>query len=156
MSDIVVEDGGNHLPAMLYDGKCYFCNSTVKFILRFESASARKKLQFAPLQSRGGQSLLKGSDMASVTDSFIVVDTDGKAYSHWRACLLMFFYMGGAWRLIAYLFTYIIPRSFGNFCYSLGWKYRKMILGAWEGQGCIIPGPEERSRTILSGQSFDE
>lgn len=142
------------LPAMLYDGHCLFCNATVRFILSFESARYGGKLWFAPLQSKGGKLLASKGGKEGVVDSFLVVDMDGKVYSHWAASLLMMYFMGGPWKLLAYLLAVSVPTSLGDLIYSFGWRYRKSILGSSE-DGCLLPSPQERARTIVQGQEFE-
>ena len=137
-------------PVMLFDGKCFFCNAAVNFIIRFESTPV---LRFTSLQSLEGEMLLekakfpvpKGDDVINI-GSFIIVDTNCKAHTRFAACLVMFDSMGGIWRLFGKLCGVLVPPFIGNVFYDLGWKYRYLILG--RSSSCILPTQELKLRLI--------
>lgn len=146
-------------PVMLFDGKCFFCNATVHFVMRFEHAPL---LRFAALQSKAGKKLLLDAgrqDVVQGTDvdnlgSFVIIDEKGQVYTKFAASIQMFRFMGGIWRVFGAFSYWFIPSFLGNACYSLGWRYRYKVMG--KSDTCIVPNKKLRERLIVGGEEFDE
>ena len=144
---------------MLFDGRCFFCNGMCNFIIRFEFS---RQLRFAPLQSKAGKTLLaksgrqdivKGHDVGDY-GSFVIVDKDGKAHTHFGAVTQMFRFMGGVWTIFGNCCYWLVPSFLGNAIYSLGWRYRYNVMGKSE-TGCVVPTKALRERLIPGAEDFD-
>jgi predicted DCC family thiol-disulfide oxidoreductase YuxK len=144
-------------PVMLYDGKCMFCHSVVQLVLKFES---KPILRFAGLQSKGGQKLLMESGLeiintndVEVLGSFVIVERkSNQAFTKWKATQLLFRYLGGIWYYFGMVVGAILPTFIGNFFYSLGWRYRYLVLGKKD--MCIVPSMQQKMRTIPDGDVY--
>ena len=64
-------DSPEHLPVLLYDGVCGFCNQTVQMILRRDR---RGQLRFAALQSEFGSSVIARHPELQAVDSVVYLD----------------------------------------------------------------------------------
>lgn len=142
-------------PVMLFDGHCFFCNGMCNFIIRFEFSP---QLRFAPLQSKAGMLLLNNAGRQDIVNgqdygSFVIVDKDGKAHTHFGAVIQMFRFMGGVWSVFGRVCYWLVPNFLGNAIYSLGWRYRYNVMGKSE-TGCVVPTKALRARLVAGADEF--
>ena len=99
-------------PVILYDGDCGLCNSSVRFITRFDK---KKVFRFAPLDSDAGREIIKLIDKHELRDSVILYENN-KVFQESTAVLRIarrLTYFGIAWTLI------LIPKVVRDFIYRL-------------------------------------
>lgn len=126
---------------VLFDGVCNFCNGTVNFIIRRDSAGY---FRFAPLQSEYGRVVLHHENInPEKTDSLVLVEDD-RVFVRSTAALRIARHLDGIWKFAA-LFM-VVPRPIRDFCYDVFAKYRYRIFGKRE--ICMIPTQEVRERFI--------
>lgn len=138
---------------VLFDGVCNFCNSSVSFIIKHDSAGYFK---FAPLQSEEGRRLANKFGLSSEVggnsdknidliqlDSVILIEGD-KAYTHSTAALRIIRRLGIPWSML-YAFI-LVPKGVRNYFYRLFAKYRYRIFGKKD--QCMLPSPEIRARFL--------
>ncbi len=135
---------GRHL--ILYDGVCGLCNRLNRFILERDAVAV---FQFASLQSRLGQSILRGygRDPDKLETLYVVVNYDSESavlLSKSRAALFVLKTLGGPWRLTASLG--VLPRRLLDWAYDLVARHRYRVFGRYE--YCLMPGPEYENRFI--------
>ena len=102
---------------LLFDGDCAMCNRWVRFITREEQEPG---LQFAPLQSDAGRTLLRKHGLPEdYRDSIVVIELDGadqRAFVKSRAVLRALAGLGGFWRVFTALG--IVPRNASDWLYG--------------------------------------
>lgn len=125
---------------VLFDGVCNFCNDSVNFIIRRDTAN---QFKFAPLQSETGRELSRKHGIGEDIDSIILVE-DGRAYTHSTAALRIARRLGGLMSL-AYGFT-VVPVPIRDFFYKTFAKYRYRLFGRKD--VCMVPTPEVRKRFL--------
>ncbi len=135
---------GRHL--ILYDGVCGLCNRLNRFVLKRDTIGV---FQFASLQSRLGQSLLRGygTDPGNLKTLYVVVNYGSQSpvlLSKSRAALFVLKTLGGPWRLAAILGVF--PRRLLDWAYDLVARHRYAVFGRYE--SCLMPSPEYKNRYI--------
>jgi len=130
-----------HVPLILFDGICNFCNRSVNFIIDHDP---HKRFRFVPLQSELGQSLLRrfGLPRGDV-DTMILVD-DGRAYARSSAALRVAWRLGGWWRFFTLLFA--IPPLLRDGAYNVLASNRYRWFGKTE--TCRVPTADVRDRFV--------
>lgn len=127
-------------PVILFDGVCNYCNFMVNFAIRHDK---KARLQFAPLQSEAGKTLLQQYQLPPDTDSVVLID-QGKALLHSDAALGIARHLDWPAKIL-YGFI-IIPRFIRNPFYKWIAKNRYRFFG--KKQTCMIPTPEVKSRFL--------
>jgi len=135
---------GSHL--ILYDGVCGLCNRLNRFVLKRDPAAV---FQFASLQSRLGQSLLKanGLDADNLETLYVVANYGSESpalLSKSQAAFFILKTLGGPWRVVTILG--ILPRRLLDWVYDLIARNRYTVFGRY--QTCPIPSPEYKSRFV--------
>ncbi len=135
---------GRHL--ILYDGVCGLCNRLNRFVLKRDTTGV---YHFASLQSRLGQSLLRGygRDPDNLETLYVVVDYNSESallLSKSRAVLFVLKAIGGPWRLAAILG--VCPRRLLDWAYDLVARHRYAVFGRYE--SCLMPSPEYKGRFL--------
>ena len=135
---------GTHL--VLYDGLCGLCDRMNRFVLKRDAAGV---FQFASLQSRVGQSLLRsqGIDPNNLETVCVVVNYGSKSpvlLSKSCAVLFVLRTLGGAWRLTVILG--VLPDLLLDWAYDVIARNRYKIFGRYE--TCLTPSPEYKSRFL--------
>ena len=130
---------------VLFDGVCNLCNGFVQFVIQHDPAG---RFRFAALQSAAGQAVLKahGLDAATLAaepDS-VLLELDGRLYSHSNAVLRIARELGGPWRLL--LAGYVLPRAWRDAVYRFVARHRYRWFGRQE--SCWLPTPELRARFL--------
>lgn len=147
---ILMSDSNNNYPerVVLYDGVCALCNTTVKFLLKFDR---RGLFFFAPLQGETADKVFAeypeaDSDSPSVIFMRIKKE-DGEYEFHHRsdAFIAILRELGGAWRLVANI-LFLVPRSARDRIYDIIATYRYRWFGKYE--ACPVPPAEVRDRFL--------
>jgi predicted DCC family thiol-disulfide oxidoreductase YuxK len=130
---------------ILFDGVCNLCNGFVQFVIRHDAAG---RFQFAALQSAAGQAVLTahGVDAAAVAaePESVLLELDGKLYSHSDAVLRIARALGGPWRLLSV--GRLLPRSWRDAAYRFVARHRYRWFGRQD--SCWLPTPELRARFL--------
>ena len=135
---------------LLYDGTCGFCAESVQFVLRHDRR--RRALRFASLQGPTGSDVRGRHPALETVDSVIWYEPaapggGGREVILVRssAVLHVLRYLGGAWRLLAWLGA-LVPRPVRDGAYDFVARHRhKLVRGA---PMCVIPTEEQRPRFI--------
>lgn len=130
---------------ILFDGVCNLCNGFVQFVIQHDPAG---RFRFAALQSAAGQAVLKahGLDAATIAagpDS-VLLELDGRLYSHSTAVLRIAHALGGPWRLL--LAGYVLPRPWRDALYRFVARHRYRWFGRQE--SCWLPTPALKARFL--------
>ena len=128
---------------ILFDGVCNLCNGFVQFVIRHDPAG---RFRFAALQSAAGQAVLAAHGLdanaiATEPDS-VLLELDGRLYSHSGAVLRIARELGGPWRLL--LAGYMLPRPWRDAAYRFVARHRYRWFGRQE--SCWLPTPELKAR----------
>jgi predicted DCC family thiol-disulfide oxidoreductase YuxK len=126
---------------ILFDGVCNFCNGSVNFIIRRDSAN---RFQFAPLQSEIGQKLLHQYKLDTADVDSVILIENGAAFTHSTAALKIAGKLDGAWQHLS-VFQFV-PGNLRDFFYRLFAKNRYRLFGKKD--VCMIPTPEMRARFL--------
>ncbi len=136
-----------HSPVLLYDGDCGFCAGSVQFLLARESATARLRLRFAPLQGEFGASVLAHHPKLIGVDSVVWFEPRENGLSRVRvrsdAALSAAAHLGGIWRALAAA-SRLVPRVLRDSVYDMIAKRRLSIAAP----ACLLPSAEERARFL--------
>ncbi|MFC4354985.1 thiol-disulfide oxidoreductase DCC family protein [Chryseomicrobium palamuruense] len=125
---------------VLYDGLCNFCDASVKFIWKHNTAGT---IHFTSLQGETGQQLLRQHQIPSDIDSFIFIE-NGKAYLESDAAFQVARHLDGPWKMLSV--GRILPKSLRNAGYHVIARNRYKWFG--QKDACEIPPPEVRARFI--------
>lgn len=127
-------------PILFFDGVCGLCSNVVDFVLAEDTGSVFK---VAALQGETAKTKLS-VDLRENLNTVVVLNHDGKIYIKSEALFIVFYELGGIWRL---LFAFrVLPRPMTDIIYSLVAKYRYKIFGKKE--TCRLPRPDERSKFL--------
>ena len=129
-------------PIVLFDGLCHFCDHSVQFILKRNSA---KNLLFSSLQSESVKEFLrdKPSEFQSI-DSILYV-YQNKIFTKSSAALKIAKELNAAWFLLSVF--WIVPKFIRDFFYDNFSKKKYQWFGKKE--FCSIPSEEEKDRFIF-------
>ncbi len=137
MSD--TNEGGKAI--VLFDGVCNFCNGTVNFIIRHDSAS---HFRFAPLQSEIGQKLLREYNFNSPGVDSVILIENGRAFTHSTAALKIAGKLDGGWQIFR-VFQFV-PQVVRDFFYRLFARNRYRLFGKKD--VCMMLTPEIKARFL--------
>ena len=126
---------------ILFDGVCNFCNGTVNFIIRHDSANY---FRFTPLQSEIGQKLLGEYNLNKPDVDSVILIEKGAAYTHSTAALKIAGNLDGNWKVFS-IFRFV-PRFLRDFGYKTFAKNRYRLFGKKD--VCMMPTPEIRARFL--------
>ena len=126
----------HHKNIVLFDGYCNLCNGSVNFLIRHDK---KRKLRYAPLQSKVGIKLQQHFPIPSETDSIIFV-AHGTVWMYSDAILEIC-------RLLPYplkIFSYMkfFSRKWRDMLYQ--WTARNRYSWFGKRETCRIPSPEEK------------
>jgi len=130
---------------LLYDGKCGFCNSIVRFVLAHERDHT---LAFAPLQSAVGELIISDNNKLQGIASVVWIEFDEtdapmRVFVRSTAALRLARYLGGRWRLLGTF--WIVPRPLRDWIYDAVARNRHRIVG---NEQCLVPTAETRHRFL--------
>ncbi|WEG10801.1 DCC1-like thiol-disulfide oxidoreductase family protein [Pullulanibacillus sp. KACC 23026] len=127
-------------PILLFDGVCHLCQNSVRFVLKHDRTES---IQFASLQSKIGQQLLKERGLSKKLNSLVFINgLDFSIKSEAVLKLLTFFGPGFRWFVIARL----IPRFFRDKLYDLVARNRYKWFG--QSESCPLPTAANRDRFL--------
>ncbi|MGJ7913274.1 thiol-disulfide oxidoreductase DCC family protein [Neobacillus sp. LXY-1] len=125
---------------ILFDGVCNLCNSSVQFIIKRDP---KGHFQFASIQGKMGQNLLKKYHVNTDINSFILIDHD-KVFFKSNAALRVCRNLAGYWKWLAIFF--IIPSTIRNGIYDFIANNRYKWFGKKE--SCMIPSQKWKNRFL--------
>lgn len=128
--------------AVLFDGVCNFCNSTVNFIIERDPAG---HFQFAALQTEAAQRLLARCGLPEAFLDNIVLVEDEVCYARSTAVLRIARRLRKPWPLLFYGLI-VIPRPIRDFAYD--WFARNRYRWFGKRAQCSVPSPEIRRRFL--------
>ncbi|MEY2923976.1 MAG: hypothetical protein RLZZ337_516 [Bacteroidota bacterium] len=131
--------GDFEYPIVLFDGVCNLCNSSVDFIIHWES---KDNLRFASLQSEFGKSVLEKWE-GELPDSIVFLEK-GKIYVRSSAALRIAGYLKYPWPILRVLFVF--PKILRDLVYDFIAKNRYRWFGKKE--TCRIPTPFEMRKFL--------
>jgi len=125
---------------VLFDGVCGFCNHTVDFLLRRDTAES---LRFAPLQGKTAARLIP----AEVRDRLdtIAYYRQGQVFYRTAAIVRILQDLGGVW-VVAGTLLWVVPGPLRDIGYRCVSAVRYRLFGKHE--SCRMPTPEERDRFL--------
>ncbi len=134
-------------PVLLYDGDCGFCAGSVQFVLARESATARLRLRFAPLQGEFAATVLAHHPELVGVDSVVWFEPQQSGASHVRvrsdAALSAAAHLGGVWQVLAAVGR-LVPRVLRDWVYDMIAKRRRSIAAP----ACLLPSADQRARFL--------
>ena len=117
---------------ILYDGSCGLCDFTVKIILKMDK---NQLFVFAPLQGPTSNRILEEFPHIKAIDSAILVEdfqtSHKKIYTESQTVFRVFWLMGGAWKLIGWVF--FLPDFLFNWIYHFVSRNRYRLVS----QSCL-------------------
>ena len=123
-----------------FDGVCGFCNRTVDFLLKRDTAAT---LRFAPLQGETARDHLPEQDRTSL-DS-LVVSRGEKSWRRSAAVVRTLWQLPAPWPIMGWL-LWLIPLPLRDLGYRLFAKVRYRLFGKLE--SCRLPQPGEAERFL--------
>ena len=130
-----------HEPLILFDDVCNLCNSSVLFIIKYDTNS---QFKFASLQSDAAKRVLLHNKEETFKLNSIVLIKDGKRFDKSTAILQIFSVLGGIFHLTKIF--YIIPKSIRDHLYNFIARKRYKWFG--KRAKCSIPSARLKSRFI--------
>ena len=146
MSDLPAPGPTSTGPVVLYDGLCGFCDVSVQWVLRADTAG---RYRFAALQGDTAAAILaRHPEVPKDIDSILLVEPDGAGGERvsWHSTAIFRLCAGlpGPWRALSWLG--ILPRFLTDLGYRLFARLRYYVWGRRE--SCRIPSPGERARFL--------
>ena len=127
---------------VFYDGTCGFCDWSVQWLLRHDSAGA---FVFAPLQ--GSTAERYGVSPEGHDPTSVVLVLPGPAPTRLErsdAVLTILARLGQPWRALSV--ARLVPRFLRDPFYRLFARYRYVVAGKID--ACRIPAPQDRGRFL--------
>lgn len=131
----------NEQAIILFDGVCNLCNRSVQTVIRFDH---KKIFQFASLQSKQGQVLLRQYGLSDKELSSFVLIQHNKAITRSSAALTVACQLSGPIKVL-YGFM-IVPAFIRDSVYNLIARNRYKWFGKQD--ACMIPTPELKARFL--------
>lgn len=97
---------------LFYDGFCFLCSSTAKWIRRLDK---QKQIQFLALQSKEAKSLLADHPIPKETDSIILLSNNSLLLKS-DAVFSVLDILGGGWKILT-IFKFL-PLRWRDFVYD--------------------------------------
>ena len=129
---------------VFYDGTCGLCHRWVTFVIRRDPAG---QFRFAPLQGATFAERLDVDTRASLPDSVVLLEADGRLRVRSDAALAIFAGLGPGWRGLAAAGR-IVPRFVRDGAYRSVAKARYHRLFARPAQACPLMPRELRARFL--------
>ena len=134
-------------PVLLYDGDCGFCARSVQFVLAHETTRTGYLLRFAPLQGDFGSHVAAQFPAVATANSVVWFESAGdnttRALLRSDAALSVLTYLGGAWRVLAWL-GQAVPRPLRDAVYTAIATRRHTLTAP----ACLLPNADERVRFL--------
>lgn len=126
---------------VLFDGICSFCNSSIRYIIKFDK---NNQLKFASQQSEIGKQILTEWGLNHDLQDTIIFIANGQIYFKSDAVLKICSYLNGYPRLI--IFFGWIPKPIRDRCYDIIARNRYRFKG--KSKICEIPSLEIRNKFL--------
>jgi predicted DCC family thiol-disulfide oxidoreductase YuxK len=121
---------------VLFDGSCNFCNGSVRFIMRHDSAA---RFAFASVQTPAGRELAQKHGFTGPTPGSMVLIRGGRCYTRTTASLMIARRLDGLWPLLYALI--LVPRPLRDAVYKWFAARRHRFFGVADQ---CVPIPAER------------
>lgn len=128
-------------PILFFDGVCNLCNGFVQFVIERDP---KAKFRFASLQSNAGQEVLKQMNLSTEELKTVILQKNGKVYTHSDVALEMSRDLGGPWSLF-YVFK-ILPKGLRDGIYD--WVAANRYKWFGKRESCWLPTPELKARFL--------
>ena len=138
MTPTIVKDN-NHI--IVFDDECNLCNSSVKFILKYDK---NKIFKFTSVKSNSGRQLLQWCKLSTEQYKTLVFINNGNILYKSQAILSIAQSLPFPWPILTVL--KLIPIFIRDYCYNLVATNRYSVFG--KTTTCLIPTKEIRERFI--------
>ena len=128
-------------PILFFDGVCNLCNSSVRFVIRYDR---KHIIKFAPLQSDLGKSIATKLGLETDELQSIIYLKDGQHFQKSRAVIEVLTDMGGIWTF-ARMFL-IIPIKLADWMYDQVAHQRYKWFGKQD--TCMVPSQDVLNRFV--------
>lgn len=126
---------------VVFDAQCLLCNAWVQFLLPRDRAG---RLQFASMQGRTGQALLRQAGLqVDGLQTLLVVDGD-RSWQHTGAIFRVLHVLGWPWRLA--WAAWLVPAQLRDPLYR--WVARNRYRWLGRSEVCLMPSPEVAARFL--------
>ena len=122
-------------PILFYDGDCGLCHRAVLFTLKRDRKGA---IAFAPLQGETMQDLVGEDARATLPDSLVLRDPDGRLRVKSAAVVALLKRLGPFWKLCAAL-LWIVPRPLRDLGYDAIARIRHRLFQKPESACPLVP-----------------
>jgi len=116
-----------HSPLLLYDGHCFLCSKSAKFVQHIDK---KKKIGFLALQSSEAQKILVTQKHPLKDLDTVLLHYNNQLFKKSDAVLEVFRIIGGGWKL--FLCFRIIPRPWRDVIYDFVARNRYRWFGRKE------------------------
>lgn len=132
---------GEKNAVLLFDGVCHLCDGAVRFILKREKSAG---MQFAPLQSEKGKTLLQKYGYPQDYLEGLVLIENNRAHDRSSACLRVAGKLKFPWKLLFPLLLVPKPIRDGFYWVMASLRYR------WFGkkETCSLPNGADINRFL--------
>lgn len=127
-------------PVILFDGRCAFCERSVRFIATRDNGY----FKFGASQNPEGRALLARFGTTREASRSLILIEDGTLYLRSTAVLRVTRHLRAPWNFFSVFL--IVPRPIRDVVYSIVAAVRHRIAGT--SNACEIPPPEIRARLI--------
>lgn len=133
---------GEEKIVVAFDGECLMCSRGIRWLAEHDAVD---QLRFTRLQSPRGREMEKRA--ATVALTTMLVEADGKIFSRSDAVLRLGRAMGGGFRLLAAIGSWM-PRTLRDGAYDFIAARRHRWFG--KGDACALPSEALRMRLLDS------
>lgn len=126
---------------IIFDGICNLCNKAVFFVIKHDK---KQYFQFAPLQSKAAEKLLKPWDINPKKSDSIILIHNNRLYTESSAALKIAGKLNGIWKLGILFF--IVPKFIRDAVYRLIARNRYRWFGKKD--VCMTPTKELEKRFL--------
>ena len=120
---------------LYYDGNCGFCHRVVRFALAEDRAA---HFRFAPLQGESFKNAVSSELRATLPDTFVILDDQGRALTKSDAVVHLAGRLGGLWRVLGLMFL-LVPRTLRNLAYDCVGRIRHSLFARPDAMCPLVP-----------------
>jgi predicted DCC family thiol-disulfide oxidoreductase YuxK len=128
---------------LYYDGECGFCHRVIRFLL---AEDKKDIISFSPLQGQHIKTKFSQSERDAFPDSIVLVTENRTVFLKSSAVCTMLISMGGFWRIIGHLLSFI-PQAIRDITYTGIGKIRKSLVKKPDGL-CPLVDKELRAKFL--------
>lgn len=118
-------------PVLLYDGFCFLCTSSARFLVRIDK---KAKIKLTPIQSKKALVLLRKYNFQAPTFDTLLLLHRGRLFKKSNAVFEIFNILGGGWQLL--LIFKIVPLFMRDAIYDLVSRNRYRWFGKKD--SCVL------------------